>query len=407
MALGGETIAAAPRSASAPDPSSEPEFIPYSRQQIAAEDIAAVTEVLTSDFLTQGPAGPAFEAAFAARHKSAHALAVSNATAALHIGCLALGVGPGSRVWTSPVSFVASANCALMCGASVDFVDIDPVTRNMSLAALTVKLEQAERDGALPDVLIPVHFAGLPCDLAEMRALADRYGFRLLADASHATGADYRGAPVGSAYADASVFSFHAVKIVTSAEGGMIVTQDEELAAKLRLLRSHGVTRDPSEMAGPSEGPWYYEQVALGYNYRLTDLQSALGHAQLSRLDQWQGEREALAARYDALFANAPLTIPARQADRRSAWHLYAVELEADGPSRADVFAAMRAANIGVNVHYIPIHLQPHYAALGFAPGDFPAAERYYARAISLPLFPAMTVVQQDRVAQTLLAEIG
>lgn len=387
---------------------SEGDFIPYSCQQIGPEDVAAVNHVLTSDFLTQGPVGPAFEAAFAHHHQVTHAVAVSNATAALHIGCLALGVGSGSRVWTSPISFVASANCALMCGASVDFVDINPVTRNMSLEALAAKLEQADRDGELPDVVIPVDFAGLPCDLAEMRLLARRYGFRILADASHATGAEYLGHPVGSAYADATVFSFHAVKIVTSAEGGMIVTQNEELATRLRLLRSHGVTRDSGAMKSRSEGPWYYEQVALGYNYRLSDLQSALGLSQLARLEEWQTVREGLADRYDEIFAGAPLALPARSADRRSAWHLYAIELgDRVASGRREVFDAMRSAGIGVNVHYIPIHLQPHYAGLGFDRGDFPAAEAYYERALSLPLFPALSSEQQDRVARTLLEIVG
>lgn len=390
----------------APQPDSA-QFIPYSRQCIDREDIAAVTEVLSSPYLTQGPAGPAFEAAFAERHAARHAMAVSNATAALHIACLALSVGPGSRVWTSPISFVASANCALMCGATIDFVDIDPVTRNMSLEALAARLERADREGHLPDVVIPVDFAGLPCDLAEMRLLARRYGFRILEDASHATGAEYLGHPVGSAYADVTVFSFHAVKIVTSAEGGMVVTQDEGIAERLRLLRSHGITRDPSAMQGPCEGPWYYEQVALGYNYRLTDLQSALGLSQLSRLEEWQEARTRLADRYDALLADTPLVLPARRADRKSAWHLYAVELADGAPaSRLSVFEAMREAGIGVNVHYIPIHLQPHYATLGFARGDFPAAEAYYARALSLPLFPAMSEEQQDRVVEVLLAAI-
>ena len=383
-------------------------FIPYSCQNISDDDIAAVTAVLRSAFLTQGPAGPAFEAAFAARHKVAHAVAVSNATAGLHIACLALGVGPGSLVWTSPNSFIASANCALYCGADVDFVDIDPATRNMSLAALVDKLAAADRAGRLPDVLIPVDFAGLACDLKEMRELADRYGFRILEDASHATGAGYLGEPVGSAYADVTVFSFHAVKIVTTAEGGMVTTNDDGLADQLRLLRSHGMTRDAAQMEGESEGGWYYEQVALGFNYRLTDMQSALGLSQLSRLDEWQRRRAALADRYDQLFAGMPIKLPMRLQDRQSAWHLYAIELGDDcDAARRDVFDGMRAADIGVNVHYIPIHTQPHYRKLGFRRGDFGAAERYYDRAISIPLFPAMTDDQQERVVATIAALIG
>ena len=385
------------------------EFIPYSRQEISEEDIVAVTDLLRSEFLTQGPTGPAFEAAFATRHAVRHAIGVANATAALHIGCLALGVGPGSRVWTSPNSFVSSANCALFCGASVDFVDIDPVTRNMSLEALSAKLETADRNGTLPDVVIPVDFAGLPCDLAEMRGLADRYGFAILEDASHATGASYRGAPTGSAFADATVFSFHAVKIVTTGEGGMIVTQDDGLAERLRLLRSHGVTRDETAMQrAPSPenglGGWYYEMLELGWNYRLTDMQSALGITQLARMDGWRARREALADRYDRLLADASFKLPSRTADRASAWHLYAIELTDEARAdRAEVFAGMREAGIGVNVHYIPIHTQPFYARRGFRREDFPNAVAYYERAISIPLFPALTDHQQDRVVRTLI----
>lgn len=385
------------------------DFVPYSCQDIDDDDIAAVTRVLRSEFLTQGPLVPAFEAAFAKRHGVAHAVAVSNATAALHIACLALGVGPGSRVWTSPNSFLASANCALYCGATVDFVDIDPRTRNLSVAALADKLQRAEAAGQLPRVVIPVDFAGLPADLREMRTLADRYGFALLEDASHATGASYLGRPVGSDWADASVFSFHAVKIVTTAEGGLVTTRDAALARRLRLLRSHGMTRDAAEMEGTSEGPWYYEQVALGFNYRLTELQAALGLSQLRRLETMHARRVALAARYDTLLAGLPLRLPARLDDRTSAWHLYAVELDAPGTtrSRGEVFGALRAAGIGVNVHYIPIHTQPHYRRLGFARGDFPAAEAYYAQAISLPLFPALTEAQQQRVVDTLRAALA
>ena len=379
-------------------------FIPYSCQNITDDDIAAVTAVLRSEYLTQGPAVAAFEAAYAARHGVAHAVSVANATAGLHIGCLALGVAPGSRVWTSPNSFLASANCALYCGATVDFVDIDPLTRNMSVVALEAKLLAAERLGTLPNVLIPVDFAGLPCDLRDMRLLADRYGFAILQDASHATGAVYQGAPVGSQYADATVFSCHAVKIVTTAEGGLVTTHSAALAQRLQLLRSHGMTRDAGLMTCEPDGPWYYEQVALGFNYRLTDLQAALGLSQLQRLDALQAARVALADRYDLLLAGLPLRLPVRQADRVSAWHLYAIEIDAQrcDVQRRDVFNALRAAQIGVNVHYIPIHTQPYYRQLGFKQGDFPAAERYYAQTISLPLFPALTHAQQDFVVSTL-----
>lgn len=382
--------------------------IPYSCQNIDDEDVAAVVEVLRSEYLTQGPAVAAFEDAFARRHAVAHAISVSSATAGLHIACLALGVGPGSRVWTSPNSFLASANCALYCGAAVDFVDIDASTRNLSLPALEAKLAAAERDGTLPQVLIPVDFAGLPCDLREMRALADRYGFRIVEDASHATGATYLGRPVGSAWADLTVFSFHAVKIVTTAEGGLVATQDAELARRLRLLRSHGMTRDAAEMDAPAEGPWVYQQVDLGFNYRLTDLQAALGHSQLARLEPLHTSRVARADRYDRLLDGLPVLLPACLPDRISAWHLYAIEIDGDRTpvGRAQVFAAMRAAHIGVNVHYIPIHTQPYYRRLGFRVGDHPVAERYAARAISLPLFPAMTDEQQDVVVRTLSAAL-
>jgi len=386
------------------------ETIPYATQTISEEDLRAVNEVLTSGWLTQGPSGPKFEKAFAERHGVAHAVGVSNATSGLHIACLALGAGPGTIVWTSPNSFVASANCALYCGADVDFVDIDPVTRNMSVPALAGKLEQADRDGRLPAIVIPVHFAGLPCDLAPMRALADRYGFKLLEDASHAVGASYEGQPIGSRFADASVFSFHPVKIITTGEGCIVTTQDAQLARRLQLLRSHGITRTPGEMElrGPLPGPWYYEQTTLGFNYRLTDIQSALGCSQLQRLDSFHAARERLADRYDRLLAGLPLKLPARApsatATARSSWHLYVIEVLRDAgvADRATVFQRLWDANIAVNVHYIPIHTQPYHRARGFRPGQFPAAEAYYTGAISIPLFPTLTDAQQDYVVAEL-----
>jgi UDP-4-amino-4,6-dideoxy-N-acetyl-beta-L-altrosamine transaminase len=377
--------------------------IPYSTQHITDADLEAVRVTLLSGWLTQGPAVPRFEAAFAAAHGAAHGVAVSSATAALHIGCLALGAGPGSRVWTSPNSFVASANCALYCGASVDFVDIDPVTRNMSVAALDARLRSTP-EAELPDILVPVDFAGVPCDLAAMRELADRYGFRILEDASHAVGARYRDEPVGSRFADISVFSFHPVKIITTAEGGLLTTQDRGLAERLRLLRTHGITREPALMTTAPEGAWYYEQVELGFNYRMTDVQAALGVSQLRRLDESAAARRALAANYQRLLADLPLRLPMVPDDRQSAWHLYVVEIDAArcAVSRAQVFAQLRAAGIGVNVHYIPIHLQPYYQRLGFRAGQFPAAEKYYAQALSLPLFPRMTAAQQAEVVARL-----
>lgn len=385
------------------------DFIPYSCQNIDEADIEAVVAVLRAPFLTQGPEVPAFEAEFAALHGVAHGVAVSNATAALHLGCLALGVEPGHRVWTSPNSFLASANAARYCGATVDFVDIDPLTRNLSVAALRAKLAQAAAEGTLPQLLIPVDFSGLPCDLREMRELADRYGFKILQDASHATGARYLGQPVGSAWADATVFSFHAVKVVTTAEGGMLTTPHAAVAERVRLLRSHGMTREPAALYEAPEGPWVYEQHELGFNLRMTELQAALGRSQLRRLSEMHDLRDALAARYDARLAGLPLKRPLRLPDRQSSWHLYAVEIDADRSSvpRAQVFEALRAAGIGVNVHYIPIHTQPYYRELGFRRGDFPHAERYYAGAISLPLFPALSDAQQDHVVTTLARALG
>jgi UDP-4-amino-4,6-dideoxy-N-acetyl-beta-L-altrosamine transaminase len=384
-------------------------FIPYSCQDIQSEDIEAVCKALRGEFLTQGPTVAAFEKAFSERHQAAHAIAVSNATAALHLACLALGVGPGSRVWTSPNSFVASANCALYCGAEIDFVDIDPMTRNMSVDALEQKLRRAQSTGALPHVVIPVDFSGLACDLEAMRRLADSYGFKLLEDSSHATGATYLGRPVGSAFAHATVFSFHAVKIVTTAEGGMVTTSDDGLARQLQLLRSHGVTREPLELEQATEGAWYYEQQLLGFNYRMTDLQAALGLSQLTRLDVMRGRREHLAQRYDQMLADLPVLLPARLRDRCSSWHLYVIEIDEERSSRtrADVYRSLRAAGIGVNVHYIPVHTQPFYSRLGFKRGDFPASEHYYSRAISIPLFPALTDEQQEFVVQRLSAALA
>ena len=388
------------------------DFIPYATQSINEDDLAAVREVLTSGWLTQGPAVPRFEQAFAQRHGVAHAVAVSNATAGLHIACLALGAGPGQTVWTSPNSFVASANCALYCGASVDFVDIDPVTRNMSVTQLAARLEQAERQGHLPSIVIPVHFGGLACDLVPLRALADRYGFKILEDASHAVGASYNGQPIGSAHADASVFSFHPVKIVTTGEGGMVTTQDAALTRRLQLLRSHGITREASEMQHPDTGAWHYEQHSLGFNYRMTDIQAALGHSQLQRIDGFHAAREHLADRYDRLLADLPLRRPARVpgpgTTARSSWHLYVVEV-VPGPGLADraiVFARLREAGIGVNVHYELIPLQPYYRGLGFQPGQFPAAEAYAAQALSIPLYPSLSEAQQDRVVAALTAAL-
>lgn len=380
-------------------------MIPYGRQNISQTDIDAVVDTLRSDWLTQGPAIERFEQAVAQRCQAAHGIAVSNATAALHIACLALDLGPGDRLWTSPNTFVASANCGLYCGAQVDFVDIDPATLNLDVAQLDARLQRAERDGTLPKVVVPVAFAGQSCDMARIAELARRYGFRVIEDASHAIGARYGGRPVGCCeHADITVFSFHPVKIITTGEGGLLTTNDPLLAERLRRLRSHGITRDPAAMTGPSEGPWYYQQLELGFNYRMTDLQAALGLSQLQRLDAFVARRRQLVARYGERLADLPLELPQVQAGAEPAWHLYPVRLRLERLQHGHraIFEALRGAGIGVNLHYIPVHLQPYYRQLGFAPGDFPEAERYYAEALSLPLFPDLTDEQQDQVASTL-----
>jgi len=384
-------------------------FIPYGRQDISEADIQAVIDVLKSDFLTQGPAAPAFEKAVSEYCGARHAIAVNSATSALHIACLALGVGPGDLVWTSPITFVASANCALYCGAKVDFVDIDPRTYNLSVAALEQKLQKAERDGKLPKVVIPVHLCGQSCEMAAIHALGEKYGFKIIEDASHAIGGKYRSQPIGNCrYSDITVFSFHPVKIITTAEGGMALTNDAELADKLALLRSHGITRDPAQMTHQADGPWYYQQIALGYNYRMTDIQAALGLSQLSRLDEFVANRQRLAARYDSLLSALPVEIPWQHPDNYSALHLYPIRI-AEGVSsysRLSVFEGLRAAGIGVNVHYIPVHLQPYYRQMGFQPGDFPEAESYYLAAISLPLYATLTEANQDRVVAALHGQL-
>lgn len=380
-------------------------MIPYGRQDISEEDITAVCAVLQSDFLTQGPAIERFESAVARHCGARHAVAVSNATAALHIACLALDLGPGDLAWTSPNTFVASANCARYCGADVDFVDIDPVSWNLSPVLLAQRLDEARALGRLPKVLVPVHFSGQSCDMEEIGRLAREYGVAVIEDASHAIGASFLDAAVGCCkYSDCAVFSFHPVKIVTTGEGGIIVTNRDDLAARLLRLRSHGITRDASLMGEKNPGPWYYEQLELGYNYRMTDIQAALGASQMSRLENFVARRRALAARYDNLLAGLPLQLPVQDDRARSSWHLYVVRLHLDeiGRSHRQIFEALRAAGIGVNLHYIPVHLQPYYRALGFAEGYCPEAERYHGEAISLPLYPALSEADQDYIATTL-----
>ena len=388
-------------------------MIPYGRQDISAEDIDAVTEVLRSDWLTQGQAGPRFEQAMAAYCGSRSAIAVSNATAALHLACLALDLGPGDTLWTSPNTFVASANCARYCGAGVDFVDIDPRTYNMSVPALAQKLEIAASQGRLPKIVVPVHFAGQSCEMREIRALANRYRFHIVEDASHAVGGEYLGRKVGSCdFGDMTIFSFHPVKIITTGEGGMALTNNPKLADRLAYLRSHGIIRpmqssptaDERRSNEDQHGPWMYEQIELGLNYRMTDIQSALGTSQLARLDPFVARRRELAARYDQLLAKLPLTCPWQHPDTNSAWHLYVIRLHRNEIklSRRQVFDALRAAGIGVNVHYIPVHTQPYYRKLGFEPGMFPESESYYEDAITLPLFSRMTNDEQDTVVAAL-----
>jgi UDP-4-amino-4,6-dideoxy-N-acetyl-beta-L-altrosamine transaminase len=380
-------------------------MIPYGRQSLDAADVDAVLEVLHSDWLTQGPTLERFEAAVAEYCQAQHAVAVCNATAALHIACLAAGLGPGDALWTTPNTFVASANCGRYCGATVDFVDIDPRTWNLDAGLLNHKLARAEALGTLPKVVVAVAFAGQSCDMQAIAALSERYGFTLIEDASHALGAQYDGRPVGcGAYAAMTVFSFHPVKIITTGEGGMVVTNDRQRAAHLQRLRSHGITRDPAQMDQPGHGPWYYQQVELGFNYRMTDIQAALGVSQLAKLPGFIARRRYLAERYARLLGDLSLTLPAPQALAESAWHLYVVRLDLmhSSASHRQVFEGLRAAGIGVNLHYIPVHLQPYYRELGFAQGDFPQAEDYYREALSLPMYPGLTDEQQDEVVARL-----
>ncbi len=380
-------------------------MIPYGRQDIRQEDIDAVVEVLKSDLITQGPVVPRFEEAVAAKVGARYGVAVNSGTSALHVACLALGLGPGDRLWTSPITFVASANCGLYCGAEVDFVDIDPVTYNLSPDALETKLTDAEEKRCLPDIVIPVHLCGQSCEMERIHELSQSYGFKVIEDASHALGGRYLDDPVGCCrYSDITVFSFHPVKIITTGEGGMAVTNDAALAEKMQLLRSHGITRDPELMTHTSEGPWYYQQIDLGYNYRMTDIQAALGISQLNRLDEYVIRRHEIAERYDRLLSDLPVTVPFQHPDAYSSWHLYVIRLQPDAMTKThrEVFAFMRESGIGVNLHYIPVHTQPWYERMGFKKGDYPEAERYYAEVISLPMYPTMTEEQQDGVVDAL-----
>ncbi|WP_446353651.1 UDP-4-amino-4,6-dideoxy-N-acetyl-beta-L-altrosamine transaminase [Coleofasciculus sp. G2-EDA-02] len=384
------------------------QWIPYGRQDINQSDIDAVVAVLKSDWITQGPSIERFEQAVANYCGAKYAVAVSSATAALHIACLAVGLGKGDSLWTSPNTFVASANCGLYCGADVDFVDIDPRTYNLSVNELEGKLVGAAQQGRLPKVVVPVHFAGQSCEMERIAVLSQHYGFKIIEDASHAIGGRYLQQPIGSCtFSDMAVFSFHPVKIITTGEGGMVLTNQRDLYEKLIRLRTHGITRNPDLMQGESHGSWYYQQLELGFNYRMTDIQAALGFSQLKRLDKFVERRGLLAERYNLLLKDLPLTLPGKSPDSSSSWHLYVIRLHLDKVNKThpQIFEELRERGIGVNLHYIPVHIQPYYQQIGFGWGNFPQVERYYQEAISLPLYYGLSQIDQEKVA-TKLKEI-
>lgn len=385
-------------------------MIPYGRQDITQEDIQAVKSVLESEYLTQGPAVSVFEQKVADYCGASHAVAVNSATSALHIACLALGLGPGDMLWTSPITFVASANCALYCGAEVDFVDIDPKTCNLSAERLEEKLKAARISGKLPKIVIPVHLCGQPCEMLRIWELSIEYGFRIIEDASHAIGAKYLGDPVGNCrFSDITVFSFHPVKIITTGEGGMALTKDPTIAEKMMLFRSHGITRDPKQMTHEPDGPWYYQQIELGFNYRITDIQAALGISQMDRLDEYVSRRHRIAERYRSHLQELPLSFQMQPANTYTAYHLFVIRLDVAriSVSHRQVFESMRERGIGVNLHYIPVPSQPYYQNMGFKMGDFPESERYYSEAISLPMYPKLTEGEQDHVIESLKKSVA
>lgn len=380
-------------------------YIPYGKQNISKEDVDAVVDVLRSDFLTQGPKVPLFEKAVAELVGAQFAFAMNSATSALHVACLALGLGKGDVLWTTPITFVASANCALYCGADIDFVDIDSKTYNISIDALKNKLEEAKKNNCLPKVLVPVHLCGQSCDMERIHALGEEYGFKIIEDASHAIGGKYKGEYIGSGrYSDITIFSFHPVKIVTTAEGGMALTNDANLAIKMELLRSHGITRNPELMDKPADGAWYYQQIELGFNYRMTELQAALGLSQLARLGEFVAKRHEISKKYNKLFSDLPVITPYQLEETYSGLHLYVIRLKLDMIKRShvEIFDFLRERGVGVNIHYIPVHTQPYYKQLGFNQGDFIEAEAYYSSAISLPMFPDLSDDQIQYVYQTL-----
>jgi UDP-4-amino-4,6-dideoxy-N-acetyl-beta-L-altrosamine transaminase len=385
-------------------------YIPYGRQDINADDIQSVIEVLQSDWLTQGSAVNRFEQAVADYCGVKYAIAVSSATAALHIACLAVGLGEQDYLWTSPNTFVASANCGLYCGAKVDFVDIDPRTYNLSIDQLEQKLAKAAHLGCLPKVLVPVHFAGQSCEMDKIAALSQQYGFKVIEDASHAIGGKYQGKAIGCCeFSDLAVFSFHPVKIITTGEGGMVLTNREDLYEKLIRLRSHGITRNPDLMQGESHGSWYYQQLELGFNYRMTDIQAALGVSQMQRLDEFVTRRRFLAQRYDHLLQDLPLTLPLQHPETNSSWHLYVIRLNLGklNKTHRQVFEELRQAGIGVNLHYIPVHMHPYYQNIGFKQGDFLESENYYQEAISIPMYYGLSKEDQNRVIVNLQAVLS
>tara|TARA_B110000967_G_C18902071_1_gene576775 strand:- start:10460 stop:11635 length:1176 start_codon:yes stop_codon:yes gene_type:complete len=384
--------------------------IPYGRQNVNQDDIDAVAQVLKSDYLTQGPVVPKFEASVASYSGAKYAVAVNSATSALHIACLALNVKPGDYVWTSPITFVASANCALYCGANIDFIDIDPISYNMSVIALAEKLEYAKKTNKLPKVVIPVHLSGQSCEMMEIHRLSREYGFKIIEDASHAIGAKYLNKNVGCClYSDITIFSFHPVKIVTSVEGGMAVTNSPKLSNIMQRLRSHGITRDPSEMKGLADGPWFYQQLDLGFNYRMSDVHAALGLNQMKRLNEFIVKRNILASNYDNLLEGLPLKTPVQSKDCYSSFHLYVIRIpkKTHNFDRLQIFERLRSNGIGVNVHYIPIYRQPYFQKFNYNYEDFPESESYYSEAISLPLFPSLTKEQQEEITNIIMSPIG
>lgn len=380
-------------------------IIPYGKQSISEQDIEAVVNVLKSDFITQGPVVPEFERAVANYCGANYAIAVSNATSALHLACLSLGIGAGDRVWTSPNTFVATANSVLNCGAIIDFIDIDLKSYNLSIECLQQKLELAEKNNQLPKAIIAVHFSGQSCDMEQLKLLSEQYHFYIIEDAAHAIGASYLTEKVGSCkYSDITIFSFHPVKIITTGEGGMLLTNKPELAKKIELLRSHGITRNQDEMIHASHGEWYYEQIELGYNYRMTDMQAALGLSQLKRLDEFVSKRRNLAQLYQKKLVDLPVILPWQSEKGLSSWHLYVICFEHDKfkKNKKVIFSQLRNKGIGVNLHYIPVHIQPYYQKLGFKWGDFPNSEIYYQQAMTIPLFPEMSELDIEHIKTAL-----